>query len=72
MAKTIKLENKEYEVDKLSEKAQLAVKSLTFANQKLEELINMQAILQRAKNSYMDGLKMEMLSDKSGFLFDDE
>jgi len=31
----------------------------------------MLALLQRAKNSYMDSLTKEMLSDKAGFLFDD-
>jgi hypothetical protein len=71
MAQKIKLDDKEYEVDSLTEQAKTQLKALQFASHRLEELSNMQALLQRAKKSYIESLKLEMLSEKSGFLFGD-
>ena len=72
MSATIKLDGKEYEVEKLSQEAQTILKSLQFADTRVSELTNMQAILQRAKNSYVDSLKKEMLTEKAGFLFGED
>lgn len=72
MAKKIKLDGKEYETENLSETAKSQLASLQFATQRLQELTNMQAILQRAKNSYIDSLKQEMIADKAGFLLGDD
>ena len=72
MAQKIKLDNAEYEVDDLSDQAKKHIASLQFANTRLQELTNMRALMQRAKNSYVDSLKKEMLSNKAGLLMDDE
>ena len=72
MARKIKLDDVEYEVDNLSDQAKATLLALQFANTRMKELSNMQVLLQRAKNSYVDSLKKEMLSNKAGFLFDDE
>jgi hypothetical protein len=72
MAQKIKLEDKEYDVDSLSEGARAKLASLQFTTQKIQELTNMQALLQRAKNSYIETLKREMLSSKAGFLLQDD
>ena len=56
----------------MSDSARAQLASLQFVDEKLKELTNMQALLQRAKNSYVDGLKREMISDKAGFLFGDD
>ena len=72
MGQKIKLDDKEYDVENLNDKAKATLASLKFATTRMQELTNMQALLQRAKNSYVDSLKMEMLSSKSGFLFDDD
>lgn len=72
MSAIIKLDGKEYEVEKLSQEAQTILKSLQFADTRVSELTNMQAILQRAKNSYVDSLKKEMLTEKAGFLFGED
>ena len=72
MSQKIKLGDKEYDVENLSDEANATLASLKFATTRIQELTNMQALLQRAKNSYMDSLKKEMLSSKSGFLFGDD
>ena len=72
MAKKIKLDGKEYETENLSETAKSQLASLQFVTQRLQELTNMQAILQRAKNSYIDSLKQEMIADKAWFLLGDD
>ena len=69
--KKIKLGESEYDVKHLSPKGMETLKSLEFVNARLLELENMQALLQRAKNSYGESLKKEMLTHKSGFQFDD-
>ena len=72
MGQKIKLDDKEYDVENLSDQAKATLASLQFATSRMQELTNMQALLQRAKNSYVDSLKKEMLSSKSGFLFGDD
>ena len=72
MAQKIKLDDAEYEVENLSEQAKAYIATLKFTDTRLQELTNMRALLQRAKHSYVDSLKKEMLSSKAGFLFDDE
>lgn len=72
MAQKIKLEDKEYDVDSLSEAARAKLASLQFTTEKIQELTNMQALLQRAKNSYIETLKREMLSSKAGILLQDD
>jgi len=71
MSQKIKLGDKEYDVNNLSEKGRTTLASLQFATQRLQELNNMQALLVRAKNSYVEGLKKEMISSKAGYLLED-
>ena len=72
MGEKIKLDDKEHDIENLSDQAKVTVNFLKFSNKRLKELKNMQALLQRAKNSYVESLKKEMLSQKSGFLFDED
>ncbi len=72
MNQRIKLDDKEYDVENLSDHAQATLASMEFATKRVQELTNMQAILQRAKISYIEGLKREVLSNKAGFLFSEE
>ena len=71
MSQKIKIDDIEYELDNLSDAAQKAVKALHFVTTRQKELDNMRILLRRAKNSYVDGIKKEMISNKAGFLFDD-
>ena len=72
MAQKIKLDDKEYELETLSDEVKVKLNLIQFATKREQELTNMQALLQRAKNSYIESLKQEMLSKKSGFLFDED
>jgi hypothetical protein len=72
MGQKIKLEDKEYDVENLSDQTKATLALLQFATTRMQELTNMQALLQRAKNSYVDSIKKEILSSKSGFLFGDD
>lgn len=71
MSQKIKLGDKEYDVSDLSDQGKSTLASLNFATQRLQELNNMQALLVRAKNSYVEGLKKEMISSKAGYLLED-
>lgn len=68
----ISLDGEEFIIDDISEETSKKLNALQFSTQKMQELNNMLALLQRAKNSYMEGLKKEMIAKKAGFLFDDE
>ena len=66
------LDDIEYDQDQLNSEGIATLKALDFAVIRLQELNNHTALLQRAKNSYVNSLKREMLSDKAGFLFSDD
>ena len=68
MGQKIKLEDTEYDADNLSDQGKKIFLLLKFATARMEELNNMQALLQRAKNSYIESLKQEVLSSKAGLL----
>lgn len=70
MARKIELDGKEYNISDLSAAGRAAFSSYEFTDGRLRELTNMQALLQRAKNSYVEALKKEILSQKTGIIFD--
>ena len=72
MGQKIKIEDKEYDVENLSDQGKATLVSLKFANTRIKELTNMHAFLMRAKNSYVESLKQEMLSSKAGFLLEND
>ena len=72
MIQKLKLGDQEYEVDNLSKQAKSTFLLYQFANQKIHELKNLQAVLQRSKNSYIESLKKEMLSQKAGLSLEEE
>ena len=72
MDQKIKLDDREYVIDSLNENAKEKVASLQFVSLRLQELSNLQAVLQRAKNSYVSGIKKEVLSNRSGLLIEDD
>ena len=71
MASKIKLGDTEYDAANLSDQGKSVLNLLQFSTQKLQELNNMQAVLQRAKNSYIESLKQEILAQKAGYLLDE-
>lgn len=72
MSPKFHFEDKEYVFDDLSDKAKSNINLLQFINRRMKELNNMQALLQRSKNSYVNSLKQEMLAEKAGFLLGEE
>ena len=70
MAEKIKIDDKEYNLDDLSDIAKKQVISLQFVETKIRETNNLKAILQRAKNSYIEELKAEIISNKAGLFLD--
>ena len=72
MGLKIKLDDVEYDAKDFSEQAKATLALLDFTTTHMNELTNMLALLQRSKNSYLDSLKREMLSSKSGFMFGDD
>ena len=71
MAEKFKFGEKVYELDELSEDIRSKIKMLKFVSDRFDELKKNRALLHRAKNSYLDSLKNEIISNKAGFLFDD-
>ena len=70
MGQKIDLDGVIYDVDLLSEETRLTVDSLNFTRERIKELYNMHALLQRAKNSYIESIKKEALSSKAGMFFE--
>ena len=59
MNEKIKIGEDEYEIEKLSSAAKATVSSLKFIDQRIKELTNMQALLQRAKIVTWKALKQK-------------
>ena len=72
MVQKIKINDKEYDVENLSGQGKATLASMQFATLRMQELDNMKALLQRSKNSYLESLKQEILSSKSGVLFESD
>ena len=72
MVQKIKIDDVEYIYEDLTDTARSLLKSIDFIVAKVTNLENMQAIMQRAKNSYIETLKKEMLADKAGFLIQED
>ena len=71
MTQKIKLEEKEYEIETLSDKAKATVNALQFTDSRILEMQNILALMQRAKKSYIESIKKEMIAEKAGFLLED-
>ena len=71
MGQEIKLGDKSYKLEDLTEGGKLNLKYFQFTNQKLEELKQMLLLLQQTKRNCIENLKKEVLTEKAGFLFDE-
>ena len=72
MDQKFKLENKEYDVENLSRQGKETLNNLQFTTRRIQELFNTKSLLARAKKSYIDDLKKEIISNKTGFIVEDE
>ena len=72
MSDKINLDGKEYDVENFNETEKATFDSLKFVSIKIDQLVNMQALLKRAKQSYIEDLKQEVLSSKAGLLLGED
>ena len=72
MDKMINIDGQEYDAANLSDNDKARLVSLQYVNTQIKERQNMLALLNRAKKSYIDDLKQEVLSTKAGFLLGDD
>jgi hypothetical protein len=72
MGKTLKVDGTEYELDKLSNEGKITINLITYTEKRIVELTNFQAVLKRAKKSYIKGIKREILANKAGFLLNED
>jgi hypothetical protein len=66
MIKRFSLDSAEYELEQLSAEGKSLVKQLRFAHLQVEALSNQRALLTKAKNAYIDDLKLEMVQGRTG------
>ena len=69
MAQKINIDNREYDIDSLTDAARKFVEQLHGLDTVINEKINLSAVLLKAKKAYIADLKSEMLSRKAGFDF---
>ena len=69
MAQKINIDDREYDIDNLSDTAQKVFEQLRGLDVVINEKNNMSAVLVKAKKAYIAELKSEMLSQKAGFDF---
>ena len=63
---TFTVDNKTYDVDSLSKQASETYALLLFSQSQVRELIDMNAVFSRAKNSYIQELRLEISKAQSG------
>ena len=71
MGEKFELENKEYDLENISDTAKALVESLKFANSHIEEQVRLLENLKIVRKVFTENLKKEMLSNKAGLLFED-
>ena len=70
MTKVFSLNNLDYAVDDLSSQGREALDQLLFAIQMEENLKAQIALLTRARNGYIEDIKLEAVENKSGIDFE--
>lgn len=62
----LRIDGADYDSAVLSDAGRAQLAALQHAEARIRELTNMKALLTRAKNSYVDELKREIIKGKSG------
>ena len=68
----IKVDDKEYETDDLSDAAKTALSLIQFADIRINEIKAMQTVFVRSNNCFVKSLTQEIISGKAGFLINDD
>ena len=66
MSQKINIDGVEYDFESLSPEAKAILEKLQHTDTQIQDNKNLSALLTRAKNSYVDELKREMIKGKSG------
>ena len=66
MTRGFRIDGAEYDAASLSKEGRALVESMTFAQKRLQELMNQQALLTKAKNAYIADLKSEIIQGRTG------
>ncbi len=69
MTGKVRIDGEDYDLASLSAEALSQFESIKFADAQIAELTNMQALLRRAKKSYIDGLEREIIKARTGVDF---
>jgi hypothetical protein len=69
MTGTVRIDGEDYDLATLSAEARSHLDAIKFADTEIAELKNMQALLTRAKKSYIDGLEREIIKARTGVDF---
>lgn len=69
MTGTIRIDGQDHDLSSLSDAARAQVSMIQFTDARIAELKNTQALLTRAKKSYIDGLEREIIKARSGVDF---
>jgi len=66
MNQRFRIDGAEYDAASLPKEGQALLESMTFAQMRLQELMNQQALLTKAKNAYIADLKSEIIQGRTG------
>lgn len=66
MIQTLRVDGTDHDFNSLSVQAQVHWEMIRFTDSRIAELTNMQALLTRARNSYIEGLAHEIVKARSG------
>ena len=72
MAKAIRIDGVDYPLDNLSAEGKETFAAIQYADSRMKELKGIMAIMNRAKNGYVEDLKREILSEKTGLFLGDD
>lgn len=66
MTQRFRIDGAEYDAGMLPPEGQALVERMTFATLRLQELMNQQALLTKAKNAYIADLTAEIIKGRTG------
>ena len=69
MTGTVRIDGEDHDLSSLTEEAKAQLAMIQFGDARIAELKNMQALLTRAKKSYIDGLEREIIKARTGVDF---
>ena len=66
MTQRFRIDGAEYDAASLPKEGRALLESMTFAQKRLQEMMNQQALLTKAKNAYIADLKTEIIQGRTG------